>query len=259
MRDVAPDQAVVDPAADVVDLGCPRGRCCARSRVPTIRQRGWIDVNGPMYESMISVFSPMMAGPRMMLLRTTAPASTTTLPFDLGRRVHPPSHRPGHLLEDQAVGLQHVLDLAGVLPPPRDEVGLDLVALVHQVLDGVGDLQLAPPGRPDRRRRPRRCARRTCRRRPGPGRSSARAASRRAGRPGRPRSSATPNIFGSGTGVSRIRRVRLARLELLDERRDAALEDVVAQVHDERSRPRKPCADQDGVGQAERRRPARCR
>ena len=45
--------------------------------------------------------------------------------------------------EDQAVGLEYVFELAGVLPPARHDVRLDLQAAVDHVLDGVGDLKLA--------------------------------------------------------------------------------------------------------------------
>ena len=88
-------------------------------------------------------------------------------------------------VENQAVGLEHVLELAGVLPPALDDVRAHLEAAVDQVLNGVGDLELVAEARLDaldRRRRPRG---RTCRRRPARGRSSAPSASRPAGRRGR--------------------------------------------------------------------------
>ncbi|MNX24294.1 hypothetical protein D3C86_543110 [compost metagenome] len=50
------------------------------------------------------------------------------------------------VVEHDAVGFQHVGELPGVLPPARDEVGVDPVALVNQPLDGVRDLEL-PAGR----------------------------------------------------------------------------------------------------------------
>ena len=49
------------------------------------------------------------------------------------------------VVEDQAVGLEHVLDLAGVLPPAVHDVRVDPLAGVHEVLDGVGDLELPAP------------------------------------------------------------------------------------------------------------------
>src|SRR5665811_1374827 len=47
------------------------------------------------------------------------------------------------LLEHQAVGLEHVGELAGVLPPAADDLRLDLVAVLDQALDRLGYLQLA--------------------------------------------------------------------------------------------------------------------
>ena len=45
-------------------------------------------------------------------------------------------------VEDQPVRFEHVLELAGVLPPAVDDVRPDLEAAIDQVLDGVGDLEL---------------------------------------------------------------------------------------------------------------------
>ena len=55
-------------------------------------------------------------------------------------------------VEDQPVGLEHVVQAAGVLPPAAHDVRLDALAVVHQPLDRVGDLQLAALGRLDRPR-----------------------------------------------------------------------------------------------------------
>ena len=57
------------------------------------------------------------------------------------------------LVEDQAVRLEHVLDLPGVLPPAADDVRVHPQPRVHQVLDRLGDLELASLGRGDRARR----------------------------------------------------------------------------------------------------------
>ena len=46
-------------------------------------------------------------------------------------------------VEDQAVGLEHVLEPAGVLPPSAHDVRLDAQAGVEEVLDRVGDLELS--------------------------------------------------------------------------------------------------------------------
>src|ERR671914_1178683 len=47
------------------------------------------------------------------------------------------------VVEDQPVGLEHVLDLAGVLPPSVHDVRVHAQPAVDERLDGVGDLELA--------------------------------------------------------------------------------------------------------------------
>ena len=64
-----------------------------------------------------------------------------------------PSHAGLEHVEDEAVGLEHVLQAAGVLPPAGHHVRLDAQAAVDEVLDGVGDLELAARRGPDRLRR----------------------------------------------------------------------------------------------------------
>ena len=92
---------------------------------------------------------PMMAGPRITDRSTTAPASMTTLPsmrlFGVDRAVDAPLER----LEDQPVRLEHVLELAGVLPPAVDDVRADGEAAVDQILDRVGDFELVAEARLD--------------------------------------------------------------------------------------------------------------
>ncbi len=58
------------------------------------------------------------------------------------------------VLQHGAVGLQHVVDVAGVLPIPGDGRRTDVQPLVQQPLDGVGDLQFAAGGGGDRPDRP---------------------------------------------------------------------------------------------------------
>ena len=53
--------------------------------------------------------------------------------------------------EDQAVGLQQVVQLAHVLPPSLHDVRLDPQSPVDQRLDRVGDLELVAPRGLDRR------------------------------------------------------------------------------------------------------------
>ena len=53
-------------------------------------------------------------------------------------------------VEDEPVGLEHVVQAAGVLPPAADDVRLDAAPGVDEVLDRVGDLELAARRRLDR-------------------------------------------------------------------------------------------------------------
>src|SRR5271166_3852685 len=103
-----------------------------------ITQSRATEVNGPMYESVTSVPAPMMAGPTIRDPLTLAPASMTTRPI---------SSLAGHgrlgALQHDPVDLQHVRDIAGVLPVTRDDRGADLAAVRYQPLDRLGDLQLS--------------------------------------------------------------------------------------------------------------------
>ena len=54
------------------------------------------------------------------------------------------------VLKDETVGLEHVLELSGVLPPALDDVRLDAPVGLDQGIDRVGDLELATGGRLDR-------------------------------------------------------------------------------------------------------------
>src|SRR5437764_14547404 len=57
------------------------------------------------------------------------------------------------IVQDQPVGVEHVLHLAGVLPPAAHDVRVDRHTGVDQVLDRVGYLELSAPRRLDRTRR----------------------------------------------------------------------------------------------------------
>ena len=178
---------------------------------------------------------------------------STTLPFDARLGVHRAVDAALDRVEDQAVGLEHVLELAGVLPPAFDDVRPHLEAAIDQVLDGVGDLELVPEARLDaldRRRRPRG---RTCRRRRARDRSSAPSASRRAGRRGRRPARRRRTSAGRARAVEQNLRRRPLALELLDEPADAAIQQVVAEVHDERIAVDERLADEHRVRQAARR------
>src|SRR5205814_8722145 len=47
-------------------------------------------------------------------------------------------------VQDQAIGLEHVIEAARVLPPAAHDVRLHAHASVHEVLDRIGDLELPP-------------------------------------------------------------------------------------------------------------------
>ena len=89
----------------------------------------------------------MMAGPRMTDRSTTAPGLDDDLAFDPALGVDRPVDAPLLRLENQPVGLEHVLELAGVLPPSVDDVRPDRQAAIDQVLNRVGDLQLVSEAR----------------------------------------------------------------------------------------------------------------
>ena len=77
-----------------------------------------------------------------MVRSRRAPGSTTDPSVDL--RVDELSlHVLDDLVEHQAVGLEHVLEPPGVLPPATHDVRLDPAAGVDEVLDRIGDLKLA--------------------------------------------------------------------------------------------------------------------
>src|SRR6266542_6985784 len=71
------------------------------------------------------------------------------LPFHAASRVQPVEALRSKGVEDDAVGFEHVLDLPGVLPPARDDVRVNALAVIHEPLDGIGDLQLLPRARAD--------------------------------------------------------------------------------------------------------------
>ena len=84
----------------------------------------------------------MIAGPRTVERSRTAPGLHDHAPVAL--RVDELAVDAGlDAVEDQAVGLEHVVEAAGVLPPALHDVRLDALAGVDEVLDRVGDLELA--------------------------------------------------------------------------------------------------------------------
>src|SRR5687767_8932036 len=62
------------------------------------------------------------------------------------RFIHLPLDAPLDALQDQPVRFQQVFPLAGVFPPSADDVRAHIVALLDEILNGVGDLILVSPG-----------------------------------------------------------------------------------------------------------------
>ena len=155
-------------------------------------------------------------------------------------------------VEDQPVGLEHVGELAGVLPPALHDVGLDAHAPVDHVLDRVGDLELAARARRDRASRL------------VDGGGEHVDADERKVAAGCLRlldeaHDAVAVELGDAV-VLRIRhrreqdqRVALAASEALDQLDDPALQEVVAEVHHERLIAEEGLGRQHGVGEAGRR------
>ena len=152
-------------------------------------------------------------------------------------------------IEDQPVGLQHVVQAPGVLPPALDDVRLDAAVGVDQVLDRVGDLQLAARRRLDRAR----CV-------VDQGHEHVDADQREVGLGLRRLLGQGDDavavelgdavVLGVGHWRQQDQRVRLVGLEGGDEVVDAALQQVVAQVHDERRVAQERLGGQDRVGEA---------
>jgi hypothetical protein len=64
--------------------------------------------------------------------------------------VHAAPNLAGVSVQHDPVGLEEVLELPRVLPPPADRLRAHPVPVIHEVLDGVGDLELSAPRRLDR-------------------------------------------------------------------------------------------------------------
>ena len=101
-----------------------------------------MEVYGPTKVSLSRQPAPMTTGPRTVQRSRRLPAPMRTGPSSV-RLVQLALDVADDGAEHEAVGLEHVLELAGVLPPAGDHVRLDAQAAVDHVLDGVGDLELA--------------------------------------------------------------------------------------------------------------------
>ena len=90
--------------------------------------------------------APITAGPRTTERVSVAPGLDHDPALDPRVLVDLALELGLQLLQHQAVGLEHVGELAGVLPPAAHDLGADRVAVVDQLLDRLGDLELAAPG-----------------------------------------------------------------------------------------------------------------
>ena len=163
--------------------------------------------------------------------------------------VDPPLDR----VEHEPVGGEHVLELAGVLPPALDDVRLDAAARVDQVLDRVGDLELAAAPRA-RSRGPRRGRAAVNMYTPTSARSVLGSRGFSTSRTTVPSSQlGDPVVLGIGDRREQDQRVGLVGAERRDEVLDPALQQVVAEVHDERRVAEERLGGQHRVGEAERR------
>ena len=154
-------------------------------------------------------------------------------------------------VEDQAVGLEHVFQLAGVLPPALDDVRLHGQAAIDQILDRVGDLQLVPEAGldPVHRLEDLRAEHVDAHER--------QIADRLLGlldQPDHPpvlQLRHAEHLRVGHLGQQDLRGGLLAR-ELLHEAHDALVQQVVAEIHHERLVPQERLADLHGVRQAQR-------
>src|SRR5439155_5790137 len=174
------------------------------------------------------------------------------LPLRAGRPVQVPAQKPLRARKDHPVRLQHVFELPGILPPSRNDVAVDVLAVVDQPLDRVRDLELVSERRLD----------------PVDRLEDVRVehvdADERQVRLRLLRLLGEPLHAGSLElgdaellGIGHVREqdlaVRPVALELANERRDPVQDQVVPQVHDEGIVPHEIARDFDRVGQAERR------
>ena len=184
----------------------------------------------------------MIAGPRTVVRSRRAPASITTRP-SIWRVDQLALHALGEVVEDQAVGLEHVLQATRVLPPAAHDVRLDAQPAVDEVLDRVGDLELPARRGLDR-------ARRVVDLRGEHVDAHERQVGGRLGRlldeAHDPADLARRSLGELGDAVvlrvghrrQQDQRVRLVLAEGRHEIGDPALQQVVAEIHHERARPR---------------------
>ena len=86
-----------------------------------------------------------MIGPRRTLFSTRAPFFDDDGVVDARLLVDDAVAAWAHRAEHHAVGVQHVVHLAGVDPVAVHDLGVDAQPAVDEALDGVGDFELAAP------------------------------------------------------------------------------------------------------------------
>ena len=202
----------------------------------------------------------MIVGPRTREFVITAPRFDDDAAFDARLLVDGALVRGLEGLEDVAVALEQWILLAGVDPPALEDFVRDPVTVVEEPLDRVGDLELAPRRRLDRRAPRRGCCGRRGTRRQARGLTAAARASRRAARrhrsrsPRRHRTVGGPRPSPAGSGLRRGRPLASrGRSRTVDELDKALLEHVVAEVHHEVVVAEEVAGDQNAVGEPERR------
>ena len=141
------------------------------------------------------------------------------------------------VFQEEMVRLEDVFRLARVLPPARDDVGFELSSLDPQMVEGLRDLELVPPGRlevaDDRENR---CAEQVD---PDEGQVALRQFRLldEGDDVALPVEFRHAELLRVGDAAEHDLRVVPMRLELFDHRSDPALQDIVAEVRAERLRP----------------------
>src|SRR3954452_4619513 len=172
--------------------------------------------------------------------------------FDARLGVDTSIDAPDDRVENQSVRLEHVLELARVLPPAVDEMRPHLETPIDEVLDRVGDLQLVPEARLDALDRVEH------RRREHVNADQREIALRLLRFLDQPHDAAVAKFRDAehlriaDTREQDLRGGR-ARDELVDESVDAFVQEIVSKVHHERLGADERLADQDGMRQAARR------
>src|SRR5919202_129373 len=250
--DVAADQAVLDAMWDADDLRILQDdrmldlALFDRGMVIDRRERTDVGVHD----------SRVLADDRGAANHAVDPLSTCLdghLTVDLRVPVDKAVDRMGQLLQHEPICIQHVHLLPGVDPPATMDVGIDAVLVLDEVLDRIGDFELAAPRRTNMLDRfPDMMVEHV-------DADQCEVGDELLGFLDQPLDLALaiqlrhPELARVGDFLEYDLRVPVARAELLDERRDSAFEAVIAEKHDETLVAQEITALLDGVGQAKRR------